>query len=868
MKRIYALILVFLMTFSISVFAETNNERLEIFVDIKAEVSGDGSINSPLKTIEEAQSKVREIIASENYPDGGIVVFIREGTYMLADSIYFDEKDSGKENAPVVWRAYYNEDVNITNSASIPLSEFEYSDDERIPEEAQGDVLSYDLRANGLSGHDGLFLGGHSQHYYWNFGFAEPGSPQFGLPSPEVFFGEKTGRLAEYPNNGEWMGVAELVQGPSPRWWINDNDWRPGYENMTYQQMLNTNVAQIFKVNIDKKRMARWAQAKNPWYDSYWRVDWSDFRAPIGKIDPEKQTVQGKLLSRDDPNPEKSRWRIYNLIEELDVPGEWFYDEDNGKVYIFPPAGVKSTDKITLAFQRKNIFDLKNAHDIVIRGFNLTGTRASAVVGEMCNRIEVAYCNISKISEHGINFVNSNNCYFHGNIVKYVGAKGIHAVGGNFEDLTPSNNLIENNYISNFARLQKAYIGGVSIEGVGCTVRNNSISDAPQLAVMFGGNDNIIERNDIHDVLKESADMGAMYTFQNYSCRGNIIRNNAIHDLSSDSNSDIEIFSIYFDNGNSGNSVIGNILYNIDGSGVFMNTGSDMTIKNNIFANMTKNGIYFAAVMGRDSDLKKTFDGADAYKDNPAYAKYPGFVEMFDDPDHWTTTKGNTIVDNIGYNTKNVTNVTLGASKMTMDLLRKFNKYEEGINYTDDPGFLSIENNNYTLLETSKIFESMPSFKEADIDMSKMGTITGMWQHYLGENSLVFKKDSILSYVDFEERLLSQKLRTVDNTTYIPLRYSYEGMDFPVEWDGEKKEININTKLLELKFKHNSAEYIKNGENKILKNKILFENGVTYISAEDFAEITELSLYTTNDGLYIFTKKDLSGAIYDDMLRI
>lgn len=858
MKRIYALILTFLMLFSFSVFAtEDSNGRIEIYVDVNAEVGGDGSINSPLKTIDEAQAKVRDLISSENYPKDGIVVFLREGTYMVSDTIKFGEEDSGKEGAPVVWRTYYNETVTISNGVQLSLSEFEYSEDERIPEEAQGKVLSYNLRENGLPGHDGLYLAGHSQHFYWAFDMAEEDAIQFGYPVPEVFFGNDIGTLAQYPNEG-WLGITELVDRGTAQWWITD------YNGTHLDSWVGTTV----KVDVDKERMSRWANAKNPWFDAYWMYDWSDFRGPWESIDPVNKTMKMKHSSPYPPTVGSARWKIYNLIEELDAPGEWFYDEDNGQLYVFPTSGTRADEKITLCFQRKNIIELDNVHDIVFNGFNLTGTRFSGIVGENCERVEVAYCNVNKVSSDGISFSSSKDCYIHGNIVKNVGARGIMATGGSRDTLEPSGILVENNYIDNFARLQKSYIGGIAVQGVGVTVRNNSISNGPQSAITYGGNDHLIEKNDIHNVLKEASDMGAIYRYMDYAARGNIIRNNVFHDLTTDSGDSIGIYCIYFDGGSSGDTAEGNVFYNIDGSGVFMNTGSYHTVKNNIFSNVTGDGVYFACVMGRDTELNKSLDGAENYKDNPAYAKYPGFVEMFDDPDHWTTTKGCVVQDNIGYNVGGkVANYTLGASKMTYDLMQKYNNFEEGVLYKEDPGFLSLDNNNYTLTSASKVLSQIPSFKEENINMSEIGTLTGMLQHYLSDKSLVVKKDSKMSFVDFEKAKLLGTVKTIDEKDYIPLRFSYESMDYPVEWNGETKEITVSTKLLELSFKLDFKEYVKNGETKTLKNNIIFDNGITYISAEDFAEITELSLYTTDDGLYIFSEKNLSGVIYDDMLK-
>lgn len=54
-----------------------------IYVANTGNDENDGTIDSPLKTLEKARDKVREIISSGNYPDGGITVYLRGGIMYL-----------------------------------------------------------------------------------------------------------------------------------------------------------------------------------------------------------------------------------------------------------------------------------------------------------------------------------------------------------------------------------------------------------------------------------------------------------------------------------------------------------------------------------------------------------------------------------------------------------------------------------------------------------------------------------------------------------------------------------------------------------------------------------------------------------------
>lgn len=635
---------------------------------------------------------------------------MREGDYTLSDTLTFNNYDCGVEDAPVVWSSYNNEKVTISNSEQIALSEFSVSDDSRIPDSAKGKVLSYNLKDNGIDGYDGLYLSGHSQYAYWQYGMAESGSAQYGYAVPEIFFGEKVGRLAEYPNNGGWMGITSVTNRGTSGWTSKITSW----------------TGATMKVSVDKTRMAKWESAQNPWYDSYWVYDWSDMRGPFKSISSSNQTITTEHALPYTPNPSTARWRIYNLLEELDTEGEWYYDEESGELFIYPVSGMTDDDKITLAFQRKNIIELTNAHDISFKNLNITGTRGSGIVGSGCERVNIGYCRIYNLSSNAVALTSSKNCRIYRNTIENIGAKGVMITGGGASD--PSGDIVENNMIKNYARLQKCYIGAVDVGGGGITVRNNEICYAPQLAIAYTGNDHEFSNNDIHHVLTEASDMGAIYRVGSFTSRGTVIKNNAFHDLSTTAKGSTGIFTVYFDNFASGDTATENIFYNIKGGGVFMNCGSCLTVTNNIFANVTGTGIRFACIDKNHSMAKNmTTGGAENYAKLDAYAKYPYFAEDFSDENvasgDWVNTMHCVIKNNVGYNTSTVSTYDLsnsaGSKTTTAWLSSPYNEYEKGYNFTSDPGFKNLAGNDYTLLESNSVTSKYPDFKI--IDMSEIG---------------------------------------------------------------------------------------------------------------------------------------------------
>ena len=60
--------------------------------------------------LEKARDAVRKMIA-EGLPCGGLLVELEGGVYPIHETVAFDARDAGSENAPVIWRAKDGEQV-------------------------------------------------------------------------------------------------------------------------------------------------------------------------------------------------------------------------------------------------------------------------------------------------------------------------------------------------------------------------------------------------------------------------------------------------------------------------------------------------------------------------------------------------------------------------------------------------------------------------------------------------------------------------------------------------------------------------------------------------------------------------------------
>ncbi|MCD4790528.1 MAG: right-handed parallel beta-helix repeat-containing protein, partial [Bacteroidales bacterium] len=212
-----------------------------------------------------------------------------------------------------------------------------------------------------------------------------------------------------------------------------------------------------------------------------------------------------------------------------------------------------------------------------------------------------------------------------------------------------------NNHIYNFGRVFRTYSPAISMYGVGNRLSHNYIHDSPHAGVLFGGNEHILEFNEIHDIAKETGDVGAFYIGRNWTCRGTIIRYNYFHHLFGPGLHGVR--AVYLDDFSSGTTIFGNVFYQA-GRAAFIGGGRDNIIENNIFIEcdpsiqVDARGLGWAKHYFDKSSklyLSTLFDGMDAvnFSQPPYSEKYPELLTLYDDDP--AIPKNNKIVRNVSF---------------------------------------------------------------------------------------------------------------------------------------------------------------------------------------------------------------------------
>ena len=510
-----------------------------------------GTQARPLATVQGARQAVR--LAG---PEKTRKVILHGGDYELGSTFILGRQDSGTATRPVIWQAAAGETVRFVGGRSLSASAFRTVADgpvlARLGPAARGRVVQADLRALGITNLP-------------PFPVAYHGAP----PGPELFFNDNRMTLARWPNEG-WATIARIVEsGSRPR----DGDKRGLAGSFEYSG----------------HRPGRWHPAEGVWLQGYWCYDWYDEVIQIASIDSAAHHIRlaaPHIYSLMQGNPSPRRYRALNVLEELDQPGEFVIDRNSGRLYLFPP-GDLAQGRITVATLDAPVVTLQDAAYITLRGVVVECGLDDGIVVANGTGCEVVACTVRNMRRLGIRVTGGTQHRVTSCDIHHTGQGGLVLGGGDRKTLTPGNHVAANNHIWRFSEHQLTSAYGLSFEGVGNRAAHNLIHDAPHQAIFVGGNDHTFEFNEVHHVCTETDDCGALYKGRNPSCRGNLIRFNYWHDIGSPMGHGNA--AIYFDDGDGGDTVFGNIFVRCGEPGrgpfgtVFSHGGHDLRAENNVF---------------------------------------------------------------------------------------------------------------------------------------------------------------------------------------------------------------------------------------------------------------------------------------------
>lgn len=502
-----------------------------------------GSASRPFATLERARAEIRAVKKGQGLPPGGVAVILHGGLYELERTFELTAEDSGEADAPIVYHAQKGEEVRISGGKQV--KKWQAVTDpavvDRLDPAARGKVLRADLREIGVA----------------DFGAMGGGFGRGGGPGLELFFNDQPTTLSRYPNDG-FIKIT-------------------GVEGKTEVDVRGTKgrVEPVFTYEGD--RPDRWKDENDAWVLGYWFWDWAEQRQRIESIDP---TTNRMTLAKPyhGYGYRKGQWFYgFNLLCEIDQPGEWHLDRKAGVLYFWPPSAIE--DGRATVSVRDSLVVMNRAHHVTLRGLTFEAARGTAIKIEGALNDTVVGCTVRNVGGSAVT-VDGLKSGVVGCDVYATGDGGVSLSGGDRVTLEPAGLYAENNHIHHWSRWNRMYRHGVSLQGVGNRAAHNLLHDSPHTAVFFSGNDHVIELNEIHDVCNESNDAGAIYAGRDWTMRGTVIRHNRLSHIRGFENRGC--VGVYLDDMYCGTSIFGNVFHDVTRA-AFIGGGRDDRIENNIF---------------------------------------------------------------------------------------------------------------------------------------------------------------------------------------------------------------------------------------------------------------------------------------------
>ncbi len=568
--------------------------------------------DGPVATLARARDVVREYRRGNQLPEGAVVV-VEEGTYLLAAPLEFTVEDGGTKEAPVVYRAAAGKEVRLLGGKV--LRDWQRVEDadvlKRLDPSARNRLMSADLKLSGIS---------------------DFGSPAGG--GIELFFDGQAMTVSRWPNEG-FARIANVL-------------------GKTERNVRGTKGFAEGIFTYDGERPGRWIDEQDAWVHGYWFWDWSEQRHKIKSIDAAQHVIEVEPPYHG-YGYRKGQWFYgFNLLSEIDQPGEWYVDRARGTLYFWPPSPVEQSKALVSVIP--TLLTMKDVSHVTWRGFTLEGARGTAITISGGTENRIVGCTIRNVGGWAVRISGGTGHGVIGCDMYQMGGGGISLAGGDRTTLTPAGHFAENNHVHHYARVQRVYQPGITLQGVGNRAAHNLIHNAPHMGMGFGGNDHVIELNEIHSVCYESNDAGAIYTGRNWTMRGTVIRNNYLHHINGFEGRGC--VGVYLDDMFCGTEISGNLFYRVTRA-AFIGGGRDCLVTNNLFVDCNPALHIDARALGwahdhadewvREGREKGTLSGI-RYNKPPYSERYPELVNILDEEP--AAPRGNRVLANVSFGGK------------------------------------------------------------------------------------------------------------------------------------------------------------------------------------------------------------------------
>ena len=342
---------------------------------------------------------------------------------------------------------------------------------------------------------------------------------------------------------------------------------------------------------------------------------WTMDRLRIKSVDPTRCTVTftGPTHSQDQAPLSRATWyRVENVREALDLPGQWYLDRSTGVLTYLAMPGEDMRRARVIAPRLPQIVRFDGADRVTLRGLTIAHnawntpaggygfpqadvTVDGAVTARNSRECALENCIIRHTATWAVDW--GDGC--HSNRVEGcemfdLGASGV-KVGPTQLGWEPDTNkwssatIIRDNLIAHGGRVLPAAVGVWIGHACDNIIERNQIADFYYSGMSIGwrwgagfspSHHNLVADNYIHDIGQGVlSDLAGIYTLG--ESPGTLLRSNRIYGVS---RARYGGWGIYFDEGSSNIVVEGNVVHHTEDAGLHQNYGAGNVARNNFFA--------------------------------------------------------------------------------------------------------------------------------------------------------------------------------------------------------------------------------------------------------------------------------------------
>lgn len=829
MKKIIAFLMVLCLISSFVCYAGASN-TLYLYVSPDGSDENPGTFAQPVATLNRAAE-----LASE----GNAVISMRDGEYFVDDTVNLGNMKN------VTIRAYQDEVVTMTAAQSIDPKAFQKVTDSAVldrivDKEAKKWVVQVRMKDVGIEEFGEIPMSG----------FAYPAVAK----APQLFVEGNMQTVARYPD-ADYLNIDTVVD--------------PGVVPSEVGKSLLDCKGSGIKIRTNDSRIGKWKQAKDVYMFGYFRHDWAEAVLPC-TIDFENKNT----LCTEYPSvygvAENQRFYCFNLLEEISMPGEWYLDRDSGILYWYPETELKSDTSVEFVTFTKPFITMDGAENIQIDSICFSQGLGQGIDIDNGKNIAVTNCDFYAISSTVIDWDSCTDCTVSDCTFREIGARGVYMNEkcGDLTTLTSGNNIVTNCVFDGIQRITPTSSPAIWVQGVGNTVSHNVIRDGANIAIWFGGNNHVIEYNDISEVCKDTADAGAIYAGRNWACRGNEVRFNYIHDMKIiDTNTGMKVQAIYLDDGFSSAHVHGNIIQDVPSVALF-GGGRNNVFEENIIIGCDEPFVFDERYLTWNQDSIRNNTNAVPFTSDIWTEAYPELKTLMEDEPgapKYNIIRNNVSMDSPGYRLYDTVKQYALEIKDDVSISKK--------------DFVDFAGGDLNLKQDSSVFKKIPEFTAIDFDAIGVqekterektleDVMTGsVVLKLMQPEAFVFGNQTV---VDPDNKEVSPVLE--DDRTLVPVRFITESFGETVGWDAETAKVTLENGENHVELLVGQTEMTVNGQTVALDVPAKIVRGRTMLPLRAVAEALGKNVYWDESGLIVLSSETFalgeSEEMTDGLIRL